>query len=375
MSESTGDLLDELDELEDLEILETNLSDDKGVPEPSSKNPTVESKTSSANEIDAAYISLDAAKASQEAATENQKAAEATINIAHNLKAQIIDLSEANSSWRQATRNANVELKSARSAMTTTMSIMVVLSLISTSLTGWVFYKISQENQRAAETIIDIIQTENSLFNQGINSKIDQISSLIGFLVRDMQQLAQQSGSFNMQTPSLELLLDQETLVDKNVDKNILSPKDKIFYSEQNDDLSILVTQILDKQQQLQASLLSHSNKIYKALAVEQTPSKQNLSGLAGLTDKQIKQLDGISWLVRKQERTLKSIQESLKSADKKQDSDELTDIKQLLNELKSQIDGLSMQQRRIKSQVNSLQEDTEQLLAEPKPYSFRLRQ
>ncbi len=363
MSDLTDDLLDDLDQLETTttELEEMQVSTKKKQGEAS--------QVSSANTIDAASLSLEAAKASQEAAIESQKAANTAINLSQELKATIFELSDSNNAWRQATHHTNLELKSARSSLNVTLFVVVFLSFISTSLAGWLLYKTFQENNENQVEIIDIIQTENVIFNQGIEHRINQISSLIEMLTMDIKRLEQPPllGNFILDDSKVNNLINHQT---QTTIENAIPTEFKGVSIEQYKELKYLVEQILDKQQKLQASLLTHTHKPPKEVEVKHTIAAQG-----GLTAKQSKQLDGISWLIRQQEKTLKTIQDSLKASAETQQNDGLEDIIRSLNQLKSQVNNLSIQQNTIESQVKVLQKETEKLTAKPPRYSFRLRE
>ena len=378
MNDFTDDLLDDLDSM-------TSELEEVKSPSKSNSKKTEGSLTSSANEIDAASVSLEAAKASQEAAIESQKAADATIHISQDLKSQIIELSDSNTAWRQATRHANIELKSVRSSISITIYIIVFVSFVSAGLAGWLFYQVFQENKKMKDHILDMIQTENMIFNQGINAKVDQLSSLIESLSDDIYKLEMsQEGHVQEEKIYTSQHTTEEHIV--NLEPNVVIPDEtatkiqldttttkefKSVTTEQYKELKHLVNQILDKQQKLQSSLLILSNKVSKS--VKEKPSVIDLQG--GLTTKQAKQLGGINWLIRQQENTLKEIKASLHATKKTQSDNDLEEIRKILNALKLQIHGLSLQQNTIESQVKVLQKETERLSAAPKPYSFRLRE
>lgn len=378
MNDFTDDLLDDLDSM-------TSELEEVKSPSKSNSKKTEGSLTSSANEIDAASVSLEAAKASQEAAIESQKAADATIHISQDLKSQIIELSDSNAAWRQATRHANIELKSVRSSISITIYIIVFVSFVSAGLAGWLFYQVFQENKKMKDHILDMIQTENMIFNQGINAKVDQLSSLIESLSDDIYKLEMsQEGHVQEEKIYTSQHTTEEHIV--NLEPNVVIPDEtatkiqldttttkefKSVTTEQYKELKHLVNQILDKQQKLQSSLLILSNKVSKY--VKEKPSVIDLQG--GLTTKQAKQLGGINWLIRQQENTLKEIKASLHATKKTQSDNDLEEIRKILNALKLQIHGLSLQQNTIESQVKVLQKETERLSAAPKPYSFRLRE
>jgi hypothetical protein len=120
-----------------------------------------------------------------------------------------------------------------------------------------------------------------------------------------------------------------------------------IDYSE----LKALVEKILAEQHKLQAMTLAGS-------------------AAGSLDASQVKKLDGISWLVRKQEKALKAIQANL--TNEAADSSTSKGINNTLNELKIQLHLLTEQQLTIQNQVKNLQTGLTKLTAEPAPYSYK---
>ena len=467
MSDFTEDLLEDLEELENST---SELSEQQSI---ASAKTQQKAQSSSATDIDSASLSLEAAKAAQEAAVESQKAADSAIQLSHELKSQIIDLSDSNTGWRQASRHSIQELKSSRTTAVVLMSLMLVLSLISTGIAGWLFYQVTQKNQQLKGEILDLLQTETKLFNKGMNIKVDQISSLIEILSMDIEKLTEQKTTAPHPTEETEeteieahetpvttehqvqeapkeanAMQPNETHGHKghehehdNAHDTKHEPADETHHDtahetkheaahethhepthdtahethhethhktaqepahethrepthetapvkfqgvtpEQHQALKKLVEKILDKQQQLQASLLSYSHKMQvMPKAKAPTAKAPAVVHQTGLTAKQIKQLDGVSWLVRKQEKTLKKIQATLQSTSTKPEhhsaqpeNNSLKSIEKSLAEITAQISRLTLQQSAIENQVKTLEIETKKLSAEPKPYSYQLR-
>lgn len=126
-----------------------------------------------------------------------------------------------------------------------------------------------------------------------------------------------------------------------------------IDYSE----LKTLVEKILAEQHKLQAMTLTGS-----------TADSSDAS--------QVKKLNDIRWLVRKQEKALKAIQANLTNGTAQHPADGSTSkgINNTLNELKVQLRLLTEQQLTIQKQVKNLQTDLTKYASKPAPYSYKAK-
>lgn len=441
MSDFTDDLLDDL---EQLESSTTELADHH---QKATNNSKKLAKSSLAEAIDSASVSLEAAKAAQDAALESQKAAESAIKLSHELKGQIIELSDATTSWRQAARQSNQELGSNRSKMNIVAVITIMFSMISTGIMGWLVYQMNKKHELFKGEVLDLLQTETKLFNKSITLKVDQLSSLIEALSMDVQHLSSSSKQkmhssmpqVPMQPAEANALIDLEseipqtevapkvaeekpadqpkaevaketmtpkmanaenmTEMKKTIEKletpqviekvhTIVEPKiikvPELVYKEgispaEHQKLKSLVEKIISQQSQLQAKLLSKLAQIKQQSAHNMSTAattKTVTNMKSALTAKQEKQLNGISWLVRQQDKKLKEIQKQLaaqpKTAKTAKNQKEFKELHVSLNELKAHIQSLSEQQKTIASQVKKLQSVTNNLAAKPAPYSYK---
>lgn len=387
----TDDLLEELEQLESsAEALEKQVNHSK------EKQQAFE-KLDSASNIDATSLALEAAKTSQEAAFQSQKAAETSIKHANRQKAQIIELTDANFSWRQAVKTANHELKSARSSFTVMLIISMVMGAVSMSVVGWLLYSMNKKESQFKGEVLDIIQTENTLHNKQITIKVDEISSLLELLTAEIKRISP-TGK-HAQTASASPLPADETMPTENkVTENVIDlqqeagsaesqaapvsedtvmaapssaeekPAAAVMNEAQYNELKALIERILSEQQALQA----------KALVAGEV----NSSALSATQAQQLKQ---IIQLVRSQSKTLNKIQTDLSkqplgaSANQqmetsvKQAQQNYQQIQKSLGELKDQLNTLRSQQNSLQEQVKTLQAETEKLAAEPKPYSYSI--
>jgi len=186
----TDDLLEELEELE-----HSAAEMDNQVTDTQSKKETLNNMDSPSS-IDATSLALEAAKTAQDAASHSQKAAEASLSHASRQKEQIMELSDANFSWRQAVKSANKEINSAKSQFGIMLGVSIVTSITAMSLMGWMLYSMQEKEANFKGEILDILQTENALLTKQITIKVDELSALIELMTADMQKINKMSGTF-----------------------------------------------------------------------------------------------------------------------------------------------------------------------------------
>ena len=420
----TDDLLEELEELESSAVeLDQQLGDAQD------KKATLD-KLDSPNSIDATSLAMEAAKMAQDAASHSQKAAEASLNHASRQKEQIMELSDANFAWRQAVKSATKEISSAKSQFAILLGVGIVTSVTAMSVMGWMLYSIQQKEDSFKGEILDILQTENALLTKQITIKVDELSGLIELMTADIQKInkmgmaiqenivgdlktAEAENPTASTPPQSDVILDLASEVapephsphapengaagkdthelvhqDATPTQMEHSPKDpedhvtvqhsqpvatkseEALSSEHYLELKGLIQKILDAQHKLEAQTMA---------------STASHSG-SGLTTNQEKQLKDISWLVRKQSKTLEQIQKSMSLAPETSDSKKLdlstsqtqktyNMIRGSLIELKDQLNQLKAQQTQLQSQVDSLQKETKKLSDAAKPYSYQIKQ
>ncbi len=403
MSDTADDLLDELEQLE-------NASADmqEEVEKASEKNKALEA-SGNADHLDAAALSLEAARTAQLAAEQSQSAAEAAIKISHEQKAQVIELSDSNVAWRQSLRAASNDLKTAKNAITIMMSVSVTVSVISVGVMGWLYYSLNKKHENLKNDVLDIITTENTLFNKNLNLKVDQLSSLIEALAADIQRL----NIPRSEGTSADLPKQTETSVDAKkeaapaespeassakpeaelavsepkADPTAMAPaisgdmvkdvqKDLKQYASERAEQYASIQTLLQKIQDVQAKI--QASTLHKTSPSTVAPVKVTAMGL---TESQVKKLNGISWSVSEQRKLLKKIQATLESQMKANSSKSksnlsnntgaLKNIDSSLKQLSKQVTELKSQQDHIQKKVQDLETVTQELASRPNPYSY----
>ena len=422
----TDDLLEELEELES-----SATQMDKQLEDTEAKQKALD-KLDPASTIDATSMALETAKMAQEAASHSQKAAEASLNHASRQKEQIMELSDANFSWRQAVKSANKELNAAKSQFAVMLGISIVTSITAMSVMGWLLYNIQQKEADFKGEVLDILQTENALLTKKITIKVDELSGLIELMTADIQKITKLGMSIRDNTannstvtnsvnettvPAIkesnsEAILDlaiEAKLVDQNEqtdsstvakpheinNHNVATPHvqtkhtDEQHTSNETHTVTAVNTQVepslsTEHYSELKSLIENILNEQKKLQATTMAPSASH--GTANLTTQQEKQLKDISWLVRKQSKTLEQIKQTLNrtpstSSDKKLDASTkqaqqtYRAIQGSLIELKDQLGQLRDQQNQLQSQVDGLQKETKKLSDAAQPYSYQLKQ
>ncbi|MEA3404824.1 MAG: hypothetical protein U9R28_03675 [Pseudomonadota bacterium] len=419
----TDDLLEELEELES-----SAAQLDKQVSDTQAKKTTLD-KLDSPSTIDATSLALEAAKTAQEAADQSQKAAEASLNHSNRQKEQIMELSDANFSWRQAVKSANKEIKSARTTFAIMLSVSVITSLIAMSVLGWLFYSMHKKETAFKSEILDILQTENALLTKQITVKVDELSALIEFMTADIQKISKLGVAIQANTsgqstvpmqdtttpemdtqtePSAMPIIDlaseaapddknyktsavtHDTHTDKQPHVDVKPDSHSVLKAEHPAETTLQVTPTM-------AAGLSNEHYAEIKVLIEKILAEQNklqaktlaptaTSSGAGLSAQQEKQLKDIGWLVRKQTKTLEQIQKTIGqqpvtsnskqlNASTKQAQQTYKAIQGSLIELKDQLGKLQAQQNQLQSQVDGLQKETKILSDAAKPYSYKLKQ
>jgi hypothetical protein len=374
MSNIVDDLLQEVEQLE-----ESTQQLNGNVEKVATQNS--ELKSGETSSIDADLIALETAKTAQEASLQSHLAAKAAIKMAEQLKSQSLELEEFNYNLRQSNRTTSKEIQSAKTTFVGLMVGSVVVNVIALSVIGYLFYESKQQNSQFKGQTLDIINIESNLLSKKITLKVDELSSLIEAMSADLIRMKnalnspvkihsavnENSGKTPAKTVMEEQVTDAKagqpaesdiaaTAIAHQTGDEIKTPaitnhstteQSAIDYSE----LKVLVEKILAEQQKLQAMTLAGSTT-------------------SSLDASQVKKLNGISWLVRKQEKALKAIQANLSNG--AADSSTSKEINETLNELKSQLRLLTEQQITLQNQVKNVQADLTKLVAEPAPYSYK---
>ncbi|MDG4811890.1 hypothetical protein P8629_02620 [Hydrogenovibrio sp. 3SP14C1] len=395
MSDTADDLLDELSQLED-----ASADMQKEVKTASDNNKKLE-ESGNADSLDSAALSLEAAKTAQLAAEQSQNAADAAIKLSHEQKAQVMELSDSNIAWRQSLRTASNDLKSARNAVTTMMTVSIVFSVISVGIMGWLLNSLNKKNETLKGDVFDIINTENTLFNKNLNLKIDQLSSLIEALAADIQRLSRSTPAQDRMPargekrpslpepeakpknqpeksaePTANSKENQASAMDaKTIRPDFTELKNEMHQlsgsrEKQLKHIQGLLDQILNAQEKIQATALHQASK------KQAMPTTTVVS--SGLTDEQVKKLNGIAWAVSTQRKLLKEIQKTLsaqkpaKATAPDKTPKALNKIDASLKHLSTQVRELKTQQDHIQKKVQGLENVTQELAKRPQPYSYR---
>lgn len=416
MSDNADDLLDEL------ELLESAASEmQESVEEVSEKQQTLAQSSSvqTAGQLNASVIALESAKTSQSSAEYSQAAAEAAIKMAHEQKAQVMELSDSNIAWRQSLRTATNDLKAAKNAVAIMMAVTIAFSVIATGLMGWLFFALNKKYEHLKGDVLDIISTENTLFNKNLTLKVDQLSSLIEALAADIQRLGQTSKMSQQSTfmpvpqrpmpaaPEQPPMLEPEPETgattsikpperEEPPEKAVqlppqplsmppqqpvqldTEPVKKIISSEMNT-LSMYQRQAFDTLQKRLEAILATQQKIQSATlskmaSMTVTPEKNSES--EGLTGVQMEQLNALVTSVTQQSNLLKDIQKTVNQQKPyfksfKRTDKSLKSLASTINKLSKQITTLQQQQGEIDGKVLGLQKTTQRLVKRPQPYSY----
>ncbi len=389
MSEIVDDLLNEVEQLESAtKELESSTETVK------QKQQTLADSSAKASS-EAHLIALQTAKTAQEAASESQKAAEASIKQAEALKAEILELNESNFNWRQSVRNAGKDFKSAKSSMTIMLVTSIIFSLIAIGAAAYLLYSIKKQNEQYKGEVLDIIATENALLKKNITLKVDELAYVIENMQAPINQAAlhmqdhkpsaqtepaveQPAGSPN--EPALETtqpteqeqtseVAATETTDQKPAEYHEAAPmvSQSAFSSEEGQQLISSVDWIkahavtgedLQKVKSLVADLQQQLIKLE-----QQSPTTTT----SGLTADQIKKLDGIGWLVRKQSKAIEELEKQLSALQKPSVGKDYT----------QQFQSISAEQKAMKKQLAQIEkalDELTELSKEPPPYSYRAK-
>lgn len=348
MSNIVDDLLQDVEELE----VSTQVMDND-VQSLDQKKSTLHDSTQAAHN----KILLKTAKTSQEAAKQSQSAATTAIKLSEQLKARSTELEELSNNWRQAVRNTLREQQTAKKYFAVMLSATLAISIISLSSIGYFFYLLNQQNAQHKGEVLDIIQTESTLLSNKITIKIDELAALTEGMSADIKYLNSQSNTSNIKQENVEPITTnaKETTKEKSTKPAL------------NDSLSI--EQLNAQHKELKAliqELLSQASQKQTVKNISQT--KQSVTDPA-----QIKKLNDLSWLIRKQNKALKTIQKTL--SQKLASSSNDKPLQKTLTILKKELSTLNQQQTDIQQQLKTLQESFSKYLKKPvqkPPYSYK---
>ncbi len=179
MKDTADDLLQELESLDDSEGTDSP-ADAPSSPPPSTASPL--------------ETLLEATRLAQEAGEEAQIAAERSLALAKEEKESIIEISDALGAWRHASRSAIDDMRAARRHMAIMMGVSLLFGAAAMGVTGWMMYQIKYEAESAKADILDLMQTQFTLFNQKTGLKVDELASLIESMQAEVQRMLKESG-------------------------------------------------------------------------------------------------------------------------------------------------------------------------------------
>ena len=423
-----SDIMDDL--LEEVELLEQSTEELESA---NQKTASQAQQLKEANErvaSEANLLALETSKTAQSAAVQSHQAAQAAIKQAEALKEQVLELNESNFNWRQAVRNANKEIQSARTSFTIMLVTTVVFCLVALGSIGYLLYAMQKQEAQFKGEVLDMVSTENALLNKKITLKMDELASVIEILTEKVNQPAQ---AINHKTPvnieSNETPLEDsqqdthkhempESAIDKSVTgktEEIDTPEpesitpiskgksehemdakhsaDQNTYSDAKSESVKLTIEKAPIEEVKTASQImtdeTHVNKQTAMISQEEYTELKNLieqvlteqkslqsqaqstASTSGLSPEQLKKLNGISWLVRQQAKTLKAIETRLgvESNGKALVSSNNT----VLSELKN----LQLQQGALQKQMQEMQSTIKKYTEQPKeapPYSYKAK-
>lgn len=402
MSDTADDLLNELSHLQD-----ANDEMDQQVASASSKKETLQKDSQKATSVDAITVALEAAKTAHMAAEQSQHAADKAINLAHEQKAQIVELSDANIAWRQSLRSASKDIRAARNAVSIMMSISITVSVASVGAIGWLLYNLNNQYEKLQGNVLDIITTENTLFTKNLTLKVDQLSSLIEALASDIQHLTQPQQATSVKSTMLPPVAQEaasQTAAEESLDLTKEAPKEMaddktdthavestemmtvtVDHSEQLTQIETLIQKIIAEQQKLQANALAQIAQLEKldqklnAPAITSTTKTPVQTNSTGLNQTQQNQLNAIAASASEQQKLLKAIMVTLTSqraqtspAAKTKPLDLWPKQESAFKKLSDQIHALQQKQDALVVKIESLEALNKEILSQPKPYSYR---
>ncbi len=303
---------------------------------------------------------LETAKISQESAKQSHSAAAASIKLSEQLKARNTELEELSNNWRQAVRNTLREQQTAKKYFAVMLGATLAISIISLSSIGYFFYLLNQQNTQHKGEMLDIIQTESKLLSNKLTVKTDELASLTEAMSADVKRLSNQNIQSSTNTSSAKDI--KQATVDSSDTQKITNTE----LSKQAATHALNIKQLNAQHKELKAL-------IQKLFVQKQTVKNIPQTKQSATDPAQLKKLNDLSWLIRKQGKALKTIQKTL-SGKLERPSDNRK-IQKTLTALKAELNTLNQQQNEIKQQLNTLQESVSIHLKKPvqkPPYSYK---
>ncbi len=353
MSNIVDDLQQDVEQLEEI----TQKMDE------SAQNVTQQKKRLNTQEIDSTRLILETSNTIQEATEQSHLAANTAIKLAEQLKARNLELEEHSNNWRQAIRNILRDQQSAKKYFAIMMGSTVAINIITLGALGYFFYFANQKNAQHRGEVLDIIQTENALLSNKLTMQSDQVSTLTEAMSSDLKKLINHAGIKTSQpsittgnppttenppiakntaplTPDSDSYNTAKTNTTKTESSFVNQPNPVETLTSQYAELKILIEKILAKQTALE---------------------KQRLKSTS---PEQLKKLNDLNWLIKKQGKMLKNIQKNLANRPAKTTTN--TQIQKTLDALKAELNNLTKQQTAIQTQIQTLQTGFKQYTKTP---------
>jgi len=403
MSDIMDDLLEEVEQLEhSTQALESATQNTAN-----QNQKLAEAKNTASAEAN--LLALETSKTAQEAASQSHQAAKATIKQAEILKAQVLELSESNFNWRQAVRNANKEIDALKSSFTIMLVTSILFSLVALGAMGYLLYAMHSKEAQFKGEMYDMVSTENTLLDKKVTLKMDELASVIEILTQKVSQSANVKPHMvenNHKKESIEDLANKnlqanehvtdlakelntehgtehstEQLADTKANHSVKDVTNKTAEHTTNTHTKAetTVTKATDNGA-LKAATASVSKEDYAQLkqlvedvlaAQKSLQTQTHNTNTAGLTKADVKKLNDLSWLIRKQDKTLKTIETKIGLNQKTTNSHSSNNS--ILNELKN----LQTQQAALQKQIQDMQAALKKIdnqTKEPKPYSYKAK-
>lgn len=390
MSNTVNDLLDEVEQLD-------NATQDLEAQADAKKLQNEQFETAKIKAGSEAHlIALETTKVAQEAAQESQKAANQSIKQAEQLKAGLMEISESNYNWRN---NLRTSVDAFKKSQSTIAKLAIFTAFISVSTVAAVIYFLDESKKHvelAKGEMLDILRTENALLQKGITLKLDELSYVIETV--QQQQMEQQEAARKLAMTTSKMNEAEKEMSSKDVmpsaemsdatteampaaDTKAMNdsslPKEHSSQPAQDtNDMPDVKQQSTDKPNAMQAENHSDMNTIHQEIAALKTQISELLSQTksgkhtspAQLTKAANKKLNDISYLVRKQSKSITALESQMKKSPSSHKA---------YQSVESELKAIKQQQLTMSSELKKIQKDLEYLskmAKEPAPYSYRAR-
>lgn len=382
MSDIMDDLLEEVEQLEEsTQALESATQNTVN-----QKQKLVEANNTASAEAN--LLALETSKTAQEAANQSHQAAKAAIKQAETLKEQVLELNESNFHWRQAVRNANKEIETIKGKFSIMLITSIIFSLIAVGAMGYLLYAMQNKQAQFKGEVFDMLSTENTLLDKKVTLKMDELASVIEILTHKVVQGANGKNivdANNHKEESIEEIANKDQQANEHVadlakELNTEQPTDKVEHPVNTHTEAKKPENKTAEKVDVKTATANISKEEYaelKQLIEEVLSAQKSLKNqthetkAAGLTKDNVKKLNDISWLVRKQDKTLKTIEAKIGVNQKAANSH--SNNNSILNELKH----LQLQQGALQKQIQEMQSAIKKIAdqtKEPQEYSYKAK-